>query len=188
MTFTESLPAAKIEESYPGHDWPRTWKLLSNKVLSSESASFMYLIVHERVGTRERGHRLMPTKYLASNCPRCESAVESVKHRYTQCSFVSDAWAWIYRKIINLDPFFIQYDDLSLLHLKFSASIHDNAIIWLLGNFILLVEKETVSKNNRLSLPFVMGYLKQLKISHSVQALPDIGFIPGIDWDNKGIG
>ena len=186
--FSESLPSAKIEETYPEHDWPRTWKLLSNKVLSSESVSFMYLITHERVGTRERGHRLMPNKYPTSNCPRCTRSDESIKHCYIECSFVSDVWAWIYSKIIHLDPFLGEHDDLCLLQLKFSSSIHDNAIIWLLGNFISLVEREVVSKNNILSLPFVIGFFRQLKTSHSTQALPDISFIPGIDWDNEGIG
>ena len=148
----------------------------------------MYLIIHERVGTRERGHRLMPNKYQTSNCPRCTRSVESIKHRYIECSFVSEVWAWIQGRILHLDPFLGEHDDLCLLQLKFSSSIHDNAITWLLGNFISLVEKEVVSKNNNLSLPFVIGAFRQLKISHSIQALPDIGFIPGIDWDTEGIG
>ena len=89
--------------------------------------------------------------------------VLSIRHRYIQCSFVSDIWVWIYHKILHLDPFLVDLEDFHLIQLKFDASIHDNAIIWLLGNYVLLVEKEVVSKNNKLSLPFVKGFLNNIR-------------------------
>ena len=74
-------------------------------------------------------------------------------HRYIQCGFVSDVCSWIMSIILHLDPFLSNLDDMSVLQLRFPASIHDNAIVWLLGNYIDLVEKEVVCKHHKLDLP-----------------------------------
>ena len=153
MSLSESLPPAGIEERYVDNGWSRTWHLLSSRVLSSEASSALYLLVHERVGTRERGHRLMPNRYTTSTCPRCNTYEESMIHHYIQCGFVSDVCSCIMSTILHLDPFLSNLDDMSVLQLRFPASIHDNAIVWLLGNYIDLVEKEVVCKHHKLDLP-----------------------------------
>ena len=52
----EDLPPPVIENKHPDKDWSLVWKRLQNGVFSPESRSFLYLLAHERVGTRKRGN------------------------------------------------------------------------------------------------------------------------------------
>ena len=75
--------------------------------------------------------------------------------------------------------------DLRLLRLDFPPSLRENAILWLLGNFVVLVEQEVVSKNNRLDISSIKGLFRQKKDYCNHLAMPHIGPIPGIDIDNR---
>ena len=77
---------------------------------------------------------------------------------------------------------------LSLLRLDFPSSLRENAIIWMLGTYITLVEQEVVSKENKLNLSSVIGFFKQKKDHSGHLAMPFLGPIPGIDSDALGIG
>ena len=64
--------------------------------------------------------------------------------------------------------------------------LRENAVLWLLGVFIEVVEAEVVLKGNRLCLPSVQGLFKQRKHWSRHQAIPDLGIILGLD--TEGIG
>ena len=66
--------------------------------------------------------------------------------------------------------------------------MRENAILWLLGTFIETVESLVIIKENSLTSAAFIGILKQKKLRARGQAMPDIGIIPGIDWDVMGVG
>ena len=87
-----------------------------------------------------------------------------------------------------LDSSTVLFEDLSILRLDFFRSFRDNAIIWLLGSYVEIVEREVVIKEHKLGSSSLIGILKQKKLSLYSQAIPDLGLIPGLDWDSEGVG
>ena len=71
QSYLELMPPPPIEIKYPERDWPKTWLRLNNGVLTPSSRDILYLIVHERVFTRERGHRFIPNLIDSPFCTRC---------------------------------------------------------------------------------------------------------------------
>ena len=94
MSFVEDLPPPVIEDKFPDRNWSLKWSRLKSGVLSPEARSALYLLLHERVGTRERGNRLKPGRYPSPLCPRCHAnnTPETFSHRFIQCFFVNQAW------------------------------------------------------------------------------------------------
>ena len=186
------IPRPKIEDKYPENNWSQIWKRLQNGVLSLESRSFLYLIIHERVGTKERGNRIMPGRYPSPHCPRCSDenirSVENIIHRYTQCILVEEVWEWVRSQIVSLDISLDLSLDKDLLSLNFPLGLRENAVMWLLGIFVELVEVEVVRKGNNLKIDQVIGIYKQRKQRAKHQAIPELGLILALDDDAQGIG
>ena len=147
----------------------------------------MYLIVHDRVGTRSRGHRLMPRRFSTPHCPHC-GEYESTEHRYILCGHVSESWIWLRSRIDMLDPSTVSQNDMSMIRLDFVKGLRENAILWLIGSYVEIVESEVVIKENKLSPLSLEGLLKQRKLLAATQAIPELGLVPGIDWNSEGIG
>ena len=132
----------------------------------------------------------MPRRFPSPECCRCleEHLEETCSHRYLHCGHVSQAWEWIRTVITMLDPTTNLVDDISTLRLAFPASLRDNAIVLMIGGFTEFVETEVIVKENRISLDSMIGYFKQKKIQSYEQSIPELGIIPGIDWNPQGIG
>ena len=167
--FLEDLPDAPIEIKYPDRDWNLVWSRLESGVLNSKSRSILYLIIHERVNTKERGHRLMPGRYPSPQCPRCrvsdsQSPSETSSHRYLHCNLVSDSWAWIRSTIQTLDNSNLCLNDDEILSLNFFVGLRENTIVWLLGVFVELVESQVVLREQHLNVDTLIGNLKQRKL------------------------
>ena len=186
--FIEDLPPPNIVLKLPEQNWSLTWERLQNGSLSPEARSYLYLIVHERVSTRDRGHRLMPQRFPSNLCLHCGTEVATYQHRYLYCSFVSDIWDWLWDTARILEPSLTLTGEISLLRLNFIKGLQENSLLWLLGSYIEMVEKEVICKEKRLNLSSVLGHLKQKKQTAHRSAIPDLGLIPYIDWDPRGIG
>ena len=179
-----------IEDKFPERDWPLKWARLKSGVLTIEARSVLYLLLHERLGTRERGNRLMPGRYPSSLCPRCltPDTPETFCHRFIQCPLVSQAWDWLRSILYLLDPFICIEPDCSVLCLNFEKGLRETAVLWVIGTYVDIVEREVVLKEHSLSTASVIGIFKQRKQRARYQAMPDLGIIPGIDFDQQGIG
>ena len=133
----------------------------------------------------------MPRRFPSSLCTLCDpnvSAEETCSHRYLHCEQVSEAWEWVRTILVVLEPSTSLLDDISVLRLSFARSLRENAILWVIGNYVELVEAEVVLKQNKLDHNTMLGYFRQRKQQSQHQAIPDLGPIPGIDWAPTGIG
>ena len=101
---------------------------------------------------------------------------------------VPSFWEWVRTVLTMLDPLTNLIDDISVLRLAFPASLRDNAIVWVIGAFIELVETEVFVRENKINLNSLVGYFRQRKLRSYEQSIPDLGVIPGIDWNPQGIG
>ena len=155
--------------------------------MSPEAKSFLYLLIHERTGTKERGHRLMPGRFKSSECPNCEHE-ETLEHRYVSCGKVSSLWQWVRAHIEKLNISMVMMADFDLLQISFYKGNRENAILWLIGIYVEIVEKEIVGKGSSISTASLSGLFKQKKLQARYQALPDIGPIYGLEWNPERIG
>ena len=56
LELLTDIEPPKVEDKYSHQDWKLTWERLNSGTLSQQSKSYLYLLIHDRVGTRERGH------------------------------------------------------------------------------------------------------------------------------------
>ena len=179
-----------MEIREPGRMWRLVWERLQNGCITPSARSYIYLIIHQRVGTKERGNRLMPGRFTSPNCPRCRPAqiIENCQHRYQICARVYHIWEWILSVILVLDPLCAPDNEMDYLSLNFPRSMRDNEIMWLIGSYVDLIEKVVILKDLFLNLDQVKGILRQKKLMSKYQAMPDLGLIPGLDFSPQGIG
>ena len=130
----------------------------------------------------------MPGRFTSPLCPRCGLEPETASHRHLLCEHVCQAWEWVRYLILSLDSLLSAYSDKELLHLEYPKGLRENAILWLIGNFVELVESEVVLKNHKLNSSSIKGLFKQKKQRARYMAMPELGLIPGLDFDQQGIG
>ena len=105
------------------------------------------------------------------------------------CACVHPAWLWLRELIYSVDISLTSSDKHSLIDLSFPRGLRDNAVLWLLGVFVDLVERDTVIKGNILSAEIASGWVKQRKEQTRYSAFPEIGHITGLDVEHPtGIG
>ena len=123
----------------------------------------------------------MPVKYRDNKCQRCEEEeVEDIVHRYTSCLAVADAWIGLKRLIFSVDNEVAVETDDALLNLDYGSSSREEAIIWLLGNFIRVVEEEIVMRQVGLNEDKLILSLKTRKQGREGRSVVDIGHIPAL--------
>ena len=89
-SLTETMPQPSVERKHPDRDFNIVWRRLKNSVLSKSGRNILFLIIHERAFTRERGFRLSPRKYDSPFCLVC-GLVETITHKYAMCMRVAEA-------------------------------------------------------------------------------------------------
>ena len=77
---------------------------------------------------------------------------------------------------------------MDILSLNFERGLRENALLWMIGVYVEVVEAEVVLKRNKLDAATVLGIFKAKKQSARYQALPELGIIPVLDIDSQGIG
>merc|ERR1711954_381117 len=147
MSLTEAMPPCSVELKYPDFSFNIVWKRINSGLLNKAGRNLLYLIAHERSWTKERGFRLNPNVYDTPLCPKCHMHVHLQTHKYALCEWVAPAWVSL-RDIMNrVSPDLIFESDHNILHLRFSLVQRDEAVVWLLGQYLEYVEKEAILGN-----------------------------------------
>ena len=74
-------------------------------------------------------------------------------------SMVVSGWNKLREILSNLEPDLIFESDHSILNLYFSLTRRENAILWLIGKYLELIEYETISNCRKISEGKLMGWL-----------------------------
>ena len=74
---------------------------------------------------------------------------------------MSEAWKWVRDKLAQLLPHTDcnQVSDEDFIFLQFPADTQDPECVWLLGNYIELVELEAVAKKKEIKTDILRGFL-----------------------------
>ena len=182
LSYTETMPPANVETKYEDRNWPKIWKRLPSGVLSPRAKNCLYLIVHERVATGERGHRLMRNIYDSPLCSRCLAGSETIIHRFISCRWVSDIWNALREILESLDQLILFETDYTLLNLCYSDLLNEESVLWLLGEYLFYIDNEVVLNNRRVTVDDMMGYLESRRLICNFMKIPPIGHIPGMQF------
>ena len=66
--------------------------------------------------------------------------------------------------------------------------LRENAILWLLGIYVEIFEREVVLGGHKIDVGTMKGIFFQKKLQSCHQALPELGILLGIDFDTDGVG
>ena len=187
MTNTLLSPA-NIELRFPDRDWPRVWNRLNSGVLLPLTRECMFFIIHDRVFTRERGYRLNHLQVDSPYCVRCipNTWEESIEHRYCSCIRVCDSWDALRSLLESLDSTLLLETDLSIINLCYQEPMSGNATLWMIGEYIVFIEKEVIMSNKHVSGNRLMAHLRTRWMECSKSAIPSLQFIPALFRTGNG--
>ena len=94
LSLTETMPPPSVVLKYPERDFKLIWSRLNSGVLCKLGRNILYLVIHERSWTKERGFRLNPTKYDTPLCPKCHLFVHLTTWSNTFFAFMVYQAVW----------------------------------------------------------------------------------------------
>ena len=170
-------PEPEVVLADPSKLWGDIWRRVSSGLVGREAFNLVYLLAHNRLGTRERGYRLMPAKYKSDLCDNCKKETETVVHRYATCEWVASLWAYMADLLGKLDKEFEQLNLDTILGFHFRKGKRDGAVTWLLSNYLVFVNQEMVVKGRKPQLCELVGMLRYARTKLESQATKDVGVI-----------
>jgi hypothetical protein len=99
--FIQQTELPKVEQNFPEHDWPNTWRNIAMKQLTSETRSKMYLLVNGKIEHR----KLLYTMRRAPDelCTHCGThEAETLVHKFSACDRVAPAWTVLQQRITGI--------------------------------------------------------------------------------------
>ena len=96
-----------------------------------------------------------------------------------ECLKIIEAWKSLRDILETIDVSLVFETDKSLINLNYNETILSNSIIWLIGEYVALIE-EVVSSNKSLSSYKLLSHLRSRWLECMRLSIPDIGFIPGL--------
>ena len=154
---------------------------VTSPALTPVGQSIAFLLVHEKIGTRLIGFRILPTRFDSDTCNRCWEGKENQLHRYVGCSWVADAWAYLRYLLDRLELSIRGLRDYKVLNLDFQPVGNEVGVLWLLGAYLEFVEDHVVTHRRRITGHGLKGHLLFRKMAWKHRATPDPGLILGLD-------
>lgn len=88
--YIDQTEKPRVELRYPTVNWKKVWRNIGSRLLSSEQRSSWYLLVNEK--TEHRSLWFTIRRADSDQCVHCNTAPETLKHKFTECQRVSAAW------------------------------------------------------------------------------------------------
>jgi exonuclease III len=165
--FTCTFPPPKVIYRYEV-DWDVVWLRLNSPILSPLGWEGLFMIVHNIVPNRDRLYE----KFNMANSPACDRAEcagerQDNAHLYTGCVLVREAWCWLRRRLLELLPQdHCHTSDFELINLFFGRHTQDEEMVWLLGNYVDLVNREVRGVRRTLRIEKMIGHFRQQLSEH----------------------
>ncbi|XP_062541857.1 uncharacterized protein LOC134209851 [Armigeres subalbatus] len=96
--FVQQSELPKVERNSPALDWPRAWRNIGMKELSSSQRSKLYLLVNGKIEHRKLLHVMQ--RVADENCQHCDIQVpETLQHKFCSCTRVGPAWTVLQQRL-----------------------------------------------------------------------------------------
>lgn len=100
--FTEQTEEPRVERLHPNNQWTRIWKNIASSLLSPQQKSDIYMITNGKGNYRELYHTI--GRADSNVCTHCSRAVETLKHKYSSCPRVVQAWRHLQHRLSAVAP------------------------------------------------------------------------------------
>ena len=124
----------------------------------------LFCLVHGLYRNRARLFReQLGAQDPACPVPECHGGVQDREHVFCSCSRVVEAWLWMRSRFLQLLPTSIGAAGISneeFILLQFPKDTMEAECVWLLGNFVEIVDNVAVAKNRKLNLDQVKGVMR----------------------------
>ena len=179
LQFLDALPNSTVQSKYSEYNWDTIWERLDSAVLQPKARNILFFLIHERLFTRELGHRFIPAVITNPLCIRCEqNTVESTVHLMCECMKIIEPWNSIRDILETIDISLVFETDQSLINLNYNTASTSNSILWIIGEYLVFIDEEKVCSGK--SSSSLLNYLRCRWLECSKLAMPSIGFIPGL--------
>lgn len=95
--FRNSIKPPKVEEENPNVQWPRVWRNIRSKVLTTAEKSTYYLFVNGKIPHGALFYR--QNRQDSPRCNRCPNADEDLEHKLSTCVRVHHLWNYLRPKL-----------------------------------------------------------------------------------------
>lgn len=99
--FVQHTERPKVEQNSPALDWPRAWRNVADKRLTSLQRTQLYLLVN---GKCEHRKLLFVMRRVADEyCTHCgNQTTETLLHKFCSCARVGPAWTVLQQKLAGI--------------------------------------------------------------------------------------
>ena len=176
----DMITPPKAEDKFPLVNFQElVYPRIKHPILEAKQKDLLFSLVHNIY--RNRGRLFQQGRTDDPLCPnqacRNEGLVQDIEHIFCSCYKVRTAWQWTRAKVLQFvtelgPPITVSNTDIILA--MFPTCRREEECIFLLGNYVELVNCEVISKQKELVLNMLLGCL-QAKIEYvRSRAVPQI--------------
>ena len=175
-------------------DWSLAWGRVGSIMVEPKGREMLYMIVNnlfptqERLWRMNRERRQENRRVFTDICQRCnQGVVGDCVHLFCECTKVREGWLWLRRKIMLLLPDCQRMSNFEILHLQFPQDARvEKECMFLLGNWVQMVQEEVVVKDRDLEDQFVRGTMQYKYLESRKKKMPSINHIPDVTIFDPG--
>ena len=160
LEFTDTLPEPKVTDkftsvNFPGDVWPR----LSYTSLTTEPRQIVFDSIHGLIRNRARLYE--QERVGDPHCLQCPDQVADVEHIFCHCQLVRNSWLYVRNLVCQHQPELRGVEDKVLTRFLFPRDNCDQEVVWLLANFMQVVQEQCVARNSAVTVAGTRGILKE---------------------------
>ena len=156
---SSKFPLTKVELDF-GASLNHTWKKLCLPVHDHYTRESLFLLIHNKLPTRERLFRIGIEKdpYCISCMKDFGCVICDREHMFSTCVSVSEIWKSIRRIIDPLLPENVEC--IKLLTLNFNGGSFATEVSWLMGSYVHEVWRQSYVGDGKINHDELFGFLK----------------------------
>ena len=158
------LPPPKVELEFSAVDFKDlVYPRLKHPVLEPGPRDTLFCLVHGLYRNRARLYRQNRAANPFCPVPECQNAVQDREHIFCSCSQVVESWLWLRNRLLQMMAHTIGGVGTSseeFLLLQYPKDTQDKECVWLIGNYVEIVNSQVVLKNRSLKVDQLRGILR----------------------------
>ena len=134
-------------------------------MLEVKHKDILFALVHGIYKNRSRLHEQNRAEDSLCPHPACreEGLTQDVDHIFCSCHLVKEAWQWVRKKVVELlgtpgPPPVVSNKEILLA--MFPEGTQETEVLFILGNYLQLVDKDVINKQKVLRVDSMLGVFK----------------------------
>lgn len=172
-----------VESKFPHIDFvDLVYPRLIHPVLEAKHKDILFALVHRIYKNRARLHSQGRADDPLCPHPACrdQNLIQDIEHIFCSCHLVREAWQWVRKKLMELlsrlgPPPVVTNEEIVLV--MFPKSTQEAEALFILGNYMQLVDQDVVNKQKVLRVDSMLGVLQEKMEFVKTRAVPQLCLI-----------